>query len=266
MNDNVENYNKQLKILDNLYYNTSIVYKEEYDNNAIIISKININNIVNINTIDNANNDTYDVLSIIIYTDNNIFIKNLNYNEMKELINKSGFDNNFKHYFSTFAMAFSNKNEGKVVCICNSLNVYDLEIYQPISKDIKLKSTIVIESSIFELFNIKSDEKKLLYSNYLSRILLIEINKKFIDNQNVLEIRSKELNSLKDVHNNQFNIEKTAKNNHINNNNENNQKVKLKKRKFISDLVNPNLKKRKINNKITFKADSLSEDYNDNDN
>ena len=150
-----------------------------------------------------------------------------------------GLEGPWKNFFNTLVNAIDNIDEGELkLDFKNNFNECILTIIHPIAKNIKISSKINFEKPFS-----KSDKE---YSNILFDILL-----SVYDNKE--ELREKTMNN-NDSDNNSVlsvNLKKDKSDfdlSHLQKNVSGNNSLEIKqnlKRKFHSNLINPNIKKRK---------------------
>ena len=168
-------------------------------------------------------------LKLTIYEIEKIWIKIFSKSDFIEFKKKMGFEGNWFCFFKTFELAINKKSGGDLSIKYNSNKKENLivSLYHPITDDLKVKSEIIFENYIkaddrdfqklsFNLCfeSINSFEKKMEDKNNFSTE-----NNKNLDDRDKIEKGSK-ISARLDFKKNQ-------------------------KRKFASDLINPNIKKRK---------------------
>ena len=179
------------------------------------------------------------IIKFYIVSSEKIFLKEFNYDLFKEYKEKMGLEGPWKNFFNTLVNAIDNIDEGELkLDFKNNFNECILTIIHPIAKNIKISSKINFEKPFS-----KSDKE---YSNILFDILLSvydnkeELREKTMnnndsDNNSVLSVNLKKDKS-------DFDLSQLQKNVSGNNTLEIKQNLK---RKFHSNLINPNIKKRK---------------------
>ena len=179
------------------------------------------------------------IIKFYIVSSEKIFLKEFNYDLFKEYKEKMGLEGPWKNFFNTLVNAIDNIDEGELkLDFKNNFNECILTIIHPIAKNIKISSKINFEKPFS-----KSDKE---YSNILFDILLSvydskeELREKTMnnndsDNNSVLSVNLKKDKS-------DFDLSQLQKNVSGNNSLEIKQNLK---RKFHSNLINPNIKKRK---------------------
>jgi hypothetical protein len=179
------------------------------------------------------------IIKFYIVSSEKIFLKEFNYDLFKEYKEKMGLEGPWKNFFNTLVNAIDNIDEGELkLDFKNNFNECILTIIHPIAKNIKISSKINFEKPFS-----KSDKE---YSNILFDILL-----SVYDNKE--ELREKTMNN-NDSDNNSVlsvNLKKDKSDfdlSHLQKNVSGNNSLEIKqnlKRKFHSNLINPNIKKRK---------------------
>ena len=179
------------------------------------------------------------IIKFYIVSSEKIFLKEFNYDLFKEYKEKMGLEGPWKNFFNTLVNAIDNIDEGELkLDFKNNFNECILTIIHPIAKNIKISSKINFEKPFS-----KSDKE---YSNILFDILLSVYDSKE-------ELREKTMNN-NDSDNNSVlsvNLKKDKSDfdlSHLQKNVSGNNSLEIKqnlKRKFHSNLINPNIKKRK---------------------
>ena len=179
------------------------------------------------------------IIKFYIVSSEKIFLKEFNYDLFKEYKEKMGLEGPWKNFFNTLVNAIDNIDEGELkLDFKNNFNECILTIIHPIAKNIKISSKINFEKPFS-----KSDKE---YSNILFDILLSVYDSKE-------ELREKTMNN-NDSDNNSVlsvNLKKDKSDfelSHLQKNVSGNNTLEIKqnlKRKFHSNLINPNIKKRK---------------------
>ena len=179
------------------------------------------------------------IIKFYIVSSEKIFLKEFNYDLFKEYKEKMGLEGPWKNFFNTLVNAIDNIDEGELkLDFKNNFNECILTIIHPIAKNIKISSKINFEKpfskSNKEYSNILFD---ILLSVYDSKEELREktMNNNDSDNNSVLSVNLKKDKS-------DFDLSQLQKNVSGNNSLEIKQNLK---RKFHSNLINPNIKKRK---------------------
>ena len=179
------------------------------------------------------------IIKFYIVSSEKIFLKEFNYDLFKEYKEKMGLEGPWKNFFNTLVNAIDNIDEGELkLDFKNNFNECILTIIHPIAKNIKISSKINFEKpfskSNKEYSNILFD---ILLSVYDSKEELREktMNNNDSDNNSVLSVNLKKDKS-------DFDLSQLQKNVSGNNTLEIKQNLK---RKFHSNLINPNIKKRK---------------------
>ena len=194
------------------------------------------------NSILEENNNKFILSSVITIKDNNaeclfkilqndrIWIKTFNHNEFIRYKADMGFDGSWKIFFKTMQQALTRSDGGDVSIKYNSLNLKNtknrlvLMIFHPVSEDLKVKSEIV-----FDKFYLHSSEE---FKNFNFDLIFELYESKNNGSQDKVSIK---------IENSNFNTT-------YNDNQGQSGKLEIKKnikRKYISNLVNPNAKKRK---------------------
>ncbi len=179
------------------------------------------------------------IIKFYIVSSEKIFIKEFDYDLFKEYKEKMGLEGPWKNFFNTFLNAIDNIDDGELKLSINKENECILTIIHPITKNVKISSKINFEKWIS-----KTDKE---YSNIIFEILLCiydskeEFKEKIINNNSDnSSILSGNLNLKNDkIEIEQSQIQKSVSGNSI---------LEIKhnlKRKFHSNLINPNIKKRK---------------------
>ena len=224
-------------------------------------------------------------LTFTLLSETIIYQKIFNYEEFKDYKESMGFEGSWKSFFTTLANAIENKEGGEIrikppregkrllkKSMSSSskgnlnLNSITVIIVHPIAKDIKVSSEITLDKVNESNFNqIYFEVINELYETKveLSERLTIK------DNENNLAILSN--NNINNDNTNQENKNIFSNKNNLSGNINNNnsyynlsQKVK-QKRKFHSNLINPNIKKRKVKG-VAFIQENEDDDNNDDDN
>ena len=179
------------------------------------------------------------IIKFYIVSSEKIFLKEFNYDLFKEYKEKMGLEGPWKNFFNTLVNAIDNIDEGELkLDFKNNFNECILTIIHPIAKNIKISSKINFEKPFS-----KSNKE---YSNILFDILLSVYDSKE-------ELREKTMNN-NDSDNNSVlsvNLKKDKSDfdlSHLQKNVSGNNSLEIKqnlKRKFHSNLINPNIKKRK---------------------
>ena len=179
------------------------------------------------------------IIKFYIVSSEKIFLKEFNYDLFKEYKEKMGLEGPWKNFFNTLVNAIDNIDEGELkLDFKNNFNECILTIIHPIAKNLKISSKINFEKpfskSNKEYSNILFD---ILLSVYDSKEELREktMNNNDSDNNSVLSVNLKKDKS-------DFDLSQLQKNVSGNNSLEIKQNLK---RKFHSNLINPNIKKRK---------------------
>ena len=179
------------------------------------------------------------IIKFYIVSSEKIFIKEFDYDLFKEYKEKMGLEGPWKNFFNTFLNAIDNIDDGELKLSINKENECILTIIHPITKNVKISSKINFEKWIS-----KTDKE---YSNIIFEILLCiydskeEFKEKIINNNSDNNsILSGNLN----LKNDKIDIEQSQIQKRISGNSNLEIKHNLK-RKFHSNLINPNIKKRK---------------------
>ena len=180
------------------------------------------------------------IIKLYIVSSEKIFIKEFDYDLFKEYKEKMGLEGPWKNFFNTLVNAIDNIDEGELkLDFKNNFNECILTIIHPIAKNVKISNKINFEKLIS-----KNDKE---YSNIIFEILLCiydskeEFKEKIINNNSDNNsILSGNLNLKKD----KIDIDQSQTQKSISGNSNLEIKHNLK-RKFHSNLINPNIKKRK---------------------
>ena len=179
------------------------------------------------------------IIKLYIVSSEKIFIKEFDYDSFNGYKEKMGLEGPWKNFITTFVNAIDNIDDGELKLSFNNNNECILTIIHPIAKNVKISSKIN-----FEKFISKTDKE---YSNIFFEILLCvydskeEFKEKIVNNNSDnLSILSGNLNLKNDkIVIEQSQIQKSVSGN-------SNLVIKHNlKRKFNSNLINPNIKKRK---------------------
>ena len=200
-----------------------------------------------------------------------VWIKSMRFQDFKEYASRMGFDGSWKSFFRSMELAV-NKLEGgdmsvklekifklnrkrlsteKACEIKEKLQNLTLTIFHPLCEDLKVKSDILFE----EFHGNNTEEFKNL--NFEIALELVESYEYKINKQ---KDNSQEKMKNFPASNIQNGLGKNLSHEGINNENRNVSKLELKKnvkRKFNSDLINPNIKKR-IGKGVRFVEDTES--------
>ena len=179
------------------------------------------------------------IIQFYIVSSEKIFIKEFDYDLFKEYKEKMGLEGPWKNFFNTFLNAIDNIDDGELKLSINKENECILTIIHPITKNVKISSKINFEKWIS-----KTDKE---YSNIIFEILLCiydskeEFKEKIINNNSD---NSSILSGNLNLKNDKIDIEQSQIQKRISGNSNLEIKHNLK-RKFHSNLINPNIKKRK---------------------
>ena len=179
------------------------------------------------------------IIQFYIVSSEKIFIKEFDYDLFKEYKEKMGLEGPWKNFFNTFLNAIDNIDDGELKLSINKENECILTIIHPITKNVKISSKINFEKWIS-----KTDKE---YSNIIFEILLCiydskeEFKEKIINNNSD---NSSILSGNLNLKNDKIEIEQSQIQKSVSGNSNLEIKHNLK-RKFHSNLINPNIKKRK---------------------
>ena len=179
------------------------------------------------------------IIKFYIVSSEKIFIKEFDYDLFKEYKEKMGLEGPWKNFFNTFLNAIDNIDDGELKLSINKENECILTIIHPITKNVKISSKINFEKWIS-----KTDKE---YSNIIFEILLCiydskeEFKEKIINNNSD---NSSILSGNLNLKNDKIDIEQSQIQKSVSGNSNLEIKHNLK-RKFHSNLINPNIKKRK---------------------
>ena len=179
------------------------------------------------------------IIQFYIVSSEKIFIKEFDYDLFKEYKEKMGLEGPWKNFFNTFLNAIDNIDDGELKLSINKENECILTIIHPITKNVKISSKINFEKWIS-----KTDKE---YSNIIFEILLCiydskeEFKEKIINNNSD---NSSILSGNLNLKNDKIDIEQSQIQKSVSGNSNLEIKHNLK-RKFHSNLINPNIKKRK---------------------
>lgn len=211
--------------------------------------------------------------SNIIFKNKSVYTKKLYFGELKNSIDKLGFNGTWKVFFNSIEQCFSKEKGLSITCNSsnkdddneNNLNKFILNMHLPLSDSINITYKIELEEKYNKIKDKdlsiinnkgknknKSNKDEIKNSNINAEELLLEEYKNLFFSQTklILSLR-KELQETKVLLNNtkkDIKIEHSDTNS-LNSNAFNKKKqleVKKNKRKFKSDLVNPNAKRRNV--------------------
>jgi len=179
-----------------------------------------------------------------------IWYKKFYYQEFEKYKSKMGFDGTWKAFFKTFEQAVNKTDGGNIIIKTKKDNknytVLQLTFYHPLSEDLKVKSEIEMTVS----YSCSSEE----FRNYNFDLMqeLLESKKAFVDREREKFYEGVSANS--GLLTKSTGMVPTT--NFLFAGNKNDKKIK---RKFNSDLINPNVKRVKAKG-ATFTADDEDEE------
>lgn len=204
-----------LPLLD--HKNQKIIFEDE---KYIFLSRINL---------ENPNEPE---ITFFLFSKNKIFKKSFTYNSFKDYKAAMGFEGSWKNLFQTFSNAIEGVDDGtiQIKLPVSKTEKLTLIIVHPIAKEIKVSGNI-------EMDKVNADSLKEVYFDGLIELF---------DSKESIKTK------IIEEKDNEKKVNLVDNNNLINNKKENNKSfsngLEFKqnvKRKFHSNLINPNIKKRK---------------------
>lgn len=195
-----------------------------------------------------------------------IWVKQYDYVEFMSYKNKMGFDGTWKAFFKTIELAVNKKSGGDIQMKYSkdNLQILHLTLYHPLSDELKVKSDIIFE----KFYSFKNDYEEFKNHNYDVLLELYQSKEVLKEMQKLQALSPNHSNNIKNesnsVNSSNFKAFSSVSNSEIGN-----KKLEVKKnlkRKFNSDLINPNIKKRKgrgaklISENDEFEEDSKNDD------
>ncbi len=232
-------FNESLKKIDGL------VAKIFFDNKTILFFSRLENNLIKSDEI---------LIKFILYERDKIWSKIFSKIDFENLKNKMSLEGDWNSFFESFKKAIIKKNGGDISLklLKDKKEKFNLILFHPITDDLKIKSEILFEDFIPEEnieFNKNSFQLCIDSVNFLEKKLSEKLNEENCFNHNATEgiiNREKEFKNYSSKVSAELDFKKNTK------------------RKFVSNLINPNLKKRKIQgNKLMYNSESSFDEEKD---